>query len=169
VAAGTEMLIVGRVAAPFGVKGWVHITSFTDPTENLEHYRPWQLHRQGRWQAVELAAIKAHKKGFVARFAGVADRDAAASLNGCEVGIDPAVLPTPGPEEYYWKDLIGLRAERPDGTILGSVKGLLATGAHDVLVVDHAGGEVLIPFVAAIIAEVDLDRGRLVANWDPED
>ncbi len=168
VATNTEMVVVGRLGTPFGVKGWVHVSSFTDPPENLLAYRPWNLRRRSGWQAVQVEAVKPHQKGFVALLDGVSDRDAAFAFNGAEIGVSSDVLPAPSPGEYYWKDLIGLRAERMDGALLGQVESLLETGAHDVLVIKGERGEVLVPFVDAVVKEVDIVAGRLVADWDPD-
>ncbi len=167
-AADTEMVVVGRLGAPFGVKGWVHVSSFTDPPQNLLAYRPWSVRRRGQWQVVRVASVSPHKQGFVARLEDVEDRDAAAVLRGCDIGVSESVLPKPAPDEYYWKDLVGLAVERLDGTPLGTVRGLLDTAANDVLVIEKDGREILVPFIEAVVISVDLVARRLVADWDPD-
>ena len=71
-------LVMGRIAAPYGVKGWVRVATFTEAAENLLAYAPWHLKLNGRWQAVELLDGREHGKGLVVQLAGCDDRDAAA-------------------------------------------------------------------------------------------
>ncbi len=172
------LVVVGRIQGPYGVKGWVHVAAFTDPKENLMGYRPWYLGAwrepgaatsPGAWRAVEVAEIRPHKQGFVARIAGVGDRNQADALKGHAIGVPASVLPEPGPGEYYWRDLLGAMVVRADGSELGTVRDLLETGAHDVLVVAPPGGAsgepVLIPFHRRYVLAVDAAAGRIDVDW----
>jgi 16S rRNA processing protein RimM len=70
------------------------------------------------------------------------------------------------PDEVYLGDLIGLTVMSREGVTLGSVAGLIETGAHAVLRVVHAGrSERLIPLVAAHVDAIELDAGRIVVDW----
>ena len=84
--AADGIVVIGRVQGPYGVKGWVHLAAFTEPKDNLLNYRPWLISGNGvagqGWQAADIAEIRPHKQGFVARFEGVADRTAAEALKG---------------------------------------------------------------------------------------
>ena len=177
--------MVGRIQGPYGVKGWVHVAPFTHPKENLLHYRPWygarptaggsgagQI-RADDWKPLEVAEIRPHKEGFVARFAAVTDRNQAQALKGWLIGVPESVLPPPAPDEYYWRDLIGARVFRTDGTELGTVRDLLETGANDVLVVACSQGaketEVLIPFHRSYVVYVAADGSRLEVDWPEEE
>ena len=68
-------------------------------------------------------------------------------------------------DEFYWKDLIGLAVEDQAGTVLGEVSGLMETGANDVIVVRGGSGEILIPFLRHVVMAVDLERRRIVVDW----
>ena len=142
----------------------MRVRSYTEPAENLLAYRPWQLNREGQWQAVE-AEARVHHGGFIGRLAEVADRDVAALFVGAEIGVERSVLPAPDADEYYWRDLTGLQVRNLDGDALGCVTRLLPTPAHDVLVVEDAGRERLIPFVRKAVAEVDIAAGCVVVDW----
>lgn len=160
------LVVVGRFGAPYGLKGWLRFASFTDPVDNILTYRPWRLHRDERWQKLDVDAAKAHGNGFVAHVLGVDDRGAAGALSGCEIGVPEEALPAAAPDEYYWKDLIGLDVAQSSGVILGVVKRLFEAGTHDVMVVNHEGAEVLIPFAGAYVLNVDLQERRIVVDWD---
>ena len=161
-----QPVILGRIVGLFGVRGWVKVHSYTEPREALLDYRDWLLGRDGAWQNVELVEGRQHGKGIVVRLQGVEDRDAAAELLGSEIGVDRDTLPEPEEGHYYWSDLEGLTVENKDGTELGKVAYLMATGANDVLVVDGPA-ERLIPFVPeTVILDVDLAAGVIRVDWE---
>ncbi len=163
-----DVVVVGRIGAPYGVRGWVRVTSYTDPAANLVHYQPWLVETDGGWRNLHPDEIKPHKQGYVARFSDVNDRDEAARLTGKQVAVARAQLPALEQGEYYWSDLEGLAVWNGDRR-LGVVRYLLDTGADPVLVVqnDDAGGgsETLIPFVNQYIGRVDLEAGQIDVDW----
>ena len=158
---------MGRVAAPFGVKGWVKVQPNTAAARNLLDYRTWWVDGEGGWRERRIAEAKVHGSVVVARFAGCEDRDAAAALRGKAVAVPRAALPGTESGEYYWADLIGLVVVNAGSQELGSVVGVLQTGANDVLVVQGAR-ERLIPFIATVVREVDLASGVLRVDWSAD-
>jgi 16S rRNA processing protein RimM len=162
----TQPVILGRIVGLFGVRGWIKVYSYTEPREAVLDYRDWLLDRDGDWQRVELAEGKRHGKAVIARLEGIDDRDAAAELIGSDIGVDRDALPEPEEGHYYWADLEGLAVVHRDGTELGRVACLVATGANDVLVVDGPV-ERLIPFVpGTVILDVDLAAGVIHVDWE---
>ena len=166
---------MGRVAAPYGVKGWVRINSYAQPAENIFDYGPWRLHRQRGMQPVrevEVLEGKPHGKGLIARIAGIDDRDKAEELKGLDIFVARSELPQLDSGTYYWTDLEGLRVERADGTMLGRVDHMLEAGAADVMVVcgdPGAGGRYLIPFIKGeVILQVDLEGQVIQVDWEDE-
>lgn len=157
-------VVVGTIGGPFGIRGWVHVQSFTEPPANLLAYRPWLLRQDGDWLDAD-AEARPHGHAFVARFRGCDDRDQAATLRGSEIGICADALPPPEPDEYYWRDLIGCAvvAEGEEAPF-GEVRRVFDTPAHDVLVIGHAGGEHMIPFVGEIVRDVDAAAKRIVVD-----
>jgi len=159
------MVVVGRFGPPFGIKGWLNVISYTDPSTNLADYRPWFVERHGAWKELAVDAIKPHRNGFVAQITGVADRNEALEFAGCSIGVEDSTLPATDEGEFYWKDLIGLTVEDGRGAVIGEVTGLIETGANDVLVVRSASGEELIPFVDQFVKQVNLEDRRLIVDW----
>ena len=159
---------VGRVAGLFGVRGWIKVYWHTRPREAILNYRPWLIERNGVWQAFDVAEGRAHGKGIVARLSECNDRDAAAKLVGAEIAVSMSQLPTTGRNEYYWAELEGLRVVNVAGQDLGHVSHLFETGANDVLVV-KGERERLIPFVHAVVQQVDREAGVIRVDWDAED
>jgi 16S rRNA processing protein RimM len=155
---------MGRVAAPFGVKGWVRVQVFTEALDSLLDYPTWWVGRDENWREQQVEEADVHGRTLVARLAGCEDREAAAALTGAQIAVPQSELPEPGAGEYYWRDLQGLRVANLQGQELGTVSHLLETGAHGVLVV-KGDRERLIPFVDAYVVKVDLAQGELVVDW----
>lgn len=164
----SDWVVLGRVSGLFGLQGWVRIFSHTDPREGITRYHPVFLRRQGEWQPFEIKAGRAHGAGVVLKFVGYDDRDRAAALIQSDIAVRRAQLPPPGPGEYYWSDLAGLRVITLEGVDLGIVDHVFATGANDVLVV-KGERERLLPFVKEqVVIEIDLEQRLLRVDWDPD-
>ena len=157
-------MVLGQITAPYGVKGWVRVRPATAVTGNLVHYRSWWLERDAQWDERPVIQSRVHGAGIVAQLAGCEDRDAASALRGRRVAVPRAALPAPRENEYYWTDLLGLRAVTVEGAELGIVVRILETGANDVLVV-RGERERLVPFIAAVVREVDFARGVICLDW----
>ena len=158
---------MGRIVAPFGVRGWLRIHPFTATAKSLLAYPAWWVGGGDDWQERAVAEAKTHGRAVIAQLEGCADRDAALRLRGREVAIPRAQLPKARADEYYWADLIGLSVVNGAGRDLGSIVRVFETGANDVLVV-HGERERLIPFIADVIGEVDLEARRMRVNWDAD-
>lgn len=164
-----ELILVGRIHGAFGVRGEIKLESFTQPRSAILKYQPWTLRdARGKERALDGASGRETAKGLVAVLPDVTDRDAAEALRGTDVYVARAVLPPPGPGEYYWVDLEGLRVVNVDGVDFGTVSHLFATGANDVLVA-HGERERLIPFLEPdYIRSVDFDARVVTVDWDAE-
>jgi len=163
-----DVLVVGRIASPFGVKGWLRINAFTAVAESLLEYSPWYLKLKGQWQAVEPLAGRHHGKGLVVQLKACHDRDAAAALTGTDIGIYRSQLPPVDADEYYWSDLMGMQVITKDDQVLGVVDHLLETGANDVIVV-KGEQEHLVPYIKGqVVKSVDLETRIIRVDWDPD-
>lgn len=179
-----EAIIVGRLGAPHGLRGEVHIHSYTTPADNILNYQPWFFRKrpQGRkgskrgsvhegdsgWQKLAVSDLRAHKDHFLGRVQGYVEREEVALLKGMEVGVPRGQLPDLQTDEFYWRDLISAQVIDTNDVVLGKVAGLIETGAHDVLRVrppESGQSEVLIPFVKTYILSVSTDEIRV--DWDP--
>ena len=164
-----RMVLMGRVLGAFGVRGELKVDSFSDPAGAILRYRPWTLRGAGGVERT-LDGVRGREtaKGVVASLPGVDDRDAAEALRGTEILVPRSALPPPGPDEYDWVDLEGLRVVTLEGVALGTVSHLLATGANDVLVV-RGDRERMVPFVQPqFVKAVDFGSGTITVDWDPE-
>lgn len=160
------MVIMGRVAAAHGIQGWVKVQPFTEYLDSLLDYRTWWIgHEHGPWREVEVKQCEVHNKTLAAQLPDCPDRNAAEKLKGLLVAVPRSSLPRQDADEYYWSDLIGLAVVNEVGVSFGTVANLLETGANDVLRVQGDSGEILIPFVASAIKQVDLKNKVIHVDW----
>ena len=159
---------MGRIGAPWGVKGWVHIDSYTDPLDRILDYEQWVL-RLGSGQRVThvVAEGQPHGDRIVARLEGIEDRDRAAALTGAVIEVDRAQLPPTGEREYYQADLIGLPVRNVEGVQLGKVSYFLETPTGPMMVV-KGEREYWVPAVPKHLSKVDLAAGSIVVDWSAE-
>jgi len=163
-----NLVVVGRVAGLFGVKGWFKVFSYTEPRKNILDYRPWHLERAGVVEQAGPVTGQIQGKGLVAHLAGIEDRDAAAGLIGANILVNRDLFAQTERDEYYWRDLAGMQVVNVEGVSLGVVESLLETGANDVLVLQGERRR-LIPFVVDdVVKRVDLDTAKIIVDWDPE-
>jgi len=167
------MIVLGRIAAPFGIKGWLKIQPFGDDPLSWGKMPHWWLASEpetpeGQWVRYALLGCQAQGKGLVACLEGIADRSAAEPFSGWYVAAPRESLPHTEENEYYWCDLIGMAVRDEVGESLGEVTGLLSTGAHDVLQVQDGDTERLIPFVAAYVLDVDIKARLIRSAWQKD-
>jgi 16S rRNA processing protein RimM len=162
-------LIVGRVAKAHGIAGEVVVEVRTDdpdvrfaPGNTLRAKNP----RSGEERSLVVTQAREHGARLLVRLAGVDDRDGADALRGSLFVIDSDELPPiDEPDTYYDHQLEGLRVNTTTGEQLGVVTEVLHTAGGELLSVKRESGELLVPFVSAIVTSVALDDG--VIEIDP--
>lgn len=160
---------MGRIVAPYGVKGWVRVTPMTAERDTLLAHGRWWVRPyrgEGPWREHVLESGKAHGAALLVQLSGLDDREAAASFNGAEVGVPRSALPAPAENEYYLADLVGLEVFNRQGERLGQVEAVEEFGAHPVLrVADAAGASRRIPMVDAYVDGIDPAARRIDVDW----
>jgi 16S rRNA processing protein RimM len=162
-----ERVCLGVMVGAHGVRGLVKVKSFTENPSDVAAYGPVSDEAGQRSWRLEVTGPAPGKSPDVllVRIAGVTDRDAAQALHGTRLYVARDALPALAEEEtYYHADLIGLQVEDGEGRALGTVTAVENHGAGDLLEIAGPGGEsLLLPFTRAVVPEVDLAGGRLVA------
>ncbi len=157
-----RLILVGRIAGAFGVRGELRISTYTEDPLSLTRYG--ELKREDGSPALRLQSARAVKDGIVARSPTVTTKEEADALRGLRLYVPRDALPEPEDEdEFYLADLIGLQAVDPGGASLGRVKAVHAFGAGDVLEVDPADGSPTwqVAFTREIVPEIAIPEGRL--------
>ena len=165
-------VILGHVSRAHGVHGALVVTPYGDDPEliltgrNLFLLSPDGLEKR----SVEYFKGKIATQGLIVKIKNITTRDAAAALQGWRVAIDRANLPEPAEDEVYLADLIGLTVVTGDGQTVGPVANLIEAGGGLILVVippDQPGREILIPYQAEFVVDIDLQGQRLIMDPPP--
>ena len=181
----SSLIELGVVGAPFGVRGWVKLRSFTDPPDRLLQHRSLQLHVGGSWVPYKIEASGRSAGQLTAKLSGVNDRDQAGILRGAQIGVPRAELPPRDDKDFYRADLIGCEVVNLAGLYLGKVQHFVETPAQVLMVVRDRGApgeaspgeashgeappgvkEYWVPAVPLHLRRVDLQARRVVVDWD---
>jgi 16S rRNA processing protein RimM len=164
-------LVVGRVVRAHGINGEVVVEIRTDdPAERFAQGTTLRAKgsRDKQERSYVIDDVREHSGRLLVRLAEVADRNAADALRGSLFVVDSDDLPPiDEPDTFYDHQLEGLRVRTVTGTDVGVVTEVLHTAAGELLAVKGDSGEVLVPFVSAIVTSVSLDDGTV--DIDPPD
>jgi len=174
-AAGPDEVVVARLGRPHGLRGEVTVEVHTDEPErrfvtgNVLTVRRPSGGPAPAYTSLTVTGARQHQDTLLLRFAELADRTAAEAARGLVLtcAIDRSESPD-DPEEYYDHQLVGLVVVTTTGQRVGEIGDVVHSGAQDLLVVRRSGREdALVPFVTALVPEVDLDTGRVVVADRP--
>lgn len=142
-----DLILIGTIVAPQGLDGSVRLQPIGEPDQLLELKRV-NLQNHG-WMRVK--SIRLHNRNIIVlRLAGIITLETAEGLRGLELRAEKSELRLEA-GTYYYHDLIGLPVNAPDGLELGRVRDLIDSGAHDILVIEHRGRDVLVPLQAPYV------------------
>jgi 16S rRNA processing protein RimM len=171
-----NLVIMGRIVAPYGVLGWLKILPDTETMDSLFDYDTWWLGKGDSWRELDVEQAKIHNDVIVVKLKGIDDRDAALACKGKQIAVPREQLPEADENEYYWSDLIGLRVKNKQDVDFGLITDVFETGANDVLVVQSddvvpetkSKQERLLPFIADVVLEVDIKAKTMLVDWDAD-
>jgi 16S rRNA processing protein RimM len=156
------LILVGRVAGAFGVKGEVRITAYTAEPQALLDYKT--LQREDGSPGLTLLSGRPAKGGLVVRAKEVETREQAETLRGLRLYVPREAFPEPDEDEFYVADLVGLEVETAAGEPLGRVKSVQDFGAGDLLEVEpQEGASWWLPFTREAVPDVRLAEGKVIA------
>lgn len=174
--------MVGRIGKPHGIRGEVTVDVRTDEPERrfargvtllaqAAKARPGQDSGTPALNVTTLTVTRSrmHQQTLLVTFAEIGDRNTAESARGIVLSAVLTEQDTPeDPEEFYDHQLVGLSVHDTDGTLLGTVTQVIHGSAQDLLAVrTQDGRDALVPFVSALVPEVDVAAGRLVVADRP--
>lgn len=151
---------MGRVLAPAGVRGEVRVEVSSGVPQR---FAPGDVvYIEGsRYQVRDRRHVPG---GMVVRFHGIDSRNAAEALRGKRVHVREKAVPPPPEDTYYYYQVLGMQVVTVEGEEVGAVTEILTTGANDVYVVRREGKETLVPAIADVVVEVDVERRRMVVD-----
>ena len=164
----SERIIIGRLGAPYGIHGWLKITSDTSPPENILNYHAWQIKRGNQWSIIEPEKTDQHGQKLLVKLPGCDSPEIAKQWTNALIAVFRDELPELPDDEFYWNDLIGCEVTNTNGVILGKVTQLFETGANDVMIVQANKRRCLIPYTDDTVIQINLTCRRITVEWDPE-
>ena len=158
-----ELIPVGKIIGTHGIKGQLKVHSYSGNIESLSAARSVILKSaDGALRELTLTSFKANSGKFIISLQDFDDIDQAKPLQGSELCLKRCHLPKLTDDEYYWSDLIGLQVITDDGSLLGTITDIFETGSSDIYVVQGEKREYLIPAIADVVKQVDLNGGRII-------
>ena len=170
----SQSTVIARIGKPHGLHGEVTVQLHTDEPERRlvvgTVIDTEATSGTGVPRALTVRSTRVHNGVWLVGFEEIPDRTGAESLRGTRLVVDAAdVLPAADEDDVFTEEqLRGLAVVDPAGTVLGEVGGLELGAAQDRLVILLPDGrEAQVPFVAALVPEVDLEAGRVVVDAPP--
>jgi 16S rRNA processing protein RimM len=170
-----DLLPIGRVVKPHGVKGKIKVDYFGEDLNCFPiDQEVFIKDPVGRLQAYEILEAVPHPPHLILQLKGIGRREEVVPLVRKEIFIKRRSLPDLPEGEYYWFDILGMVVETENGKGIGRVKEILATGANDVYIVEGKRGEIFLPATEEVIQSVDIKKQRMrvirmEGLWEEED
>ena len=165
-ASGPAFLAVAKIRRPHGIHGEMVVEIYTDYPERLQPGKKVFIGTENK--ILTIATRRLHNEGLLLGFDGITTPEEAGRLRNQVISISSADAQELRDGEYYFHDLIGLNVTDDLGNSLGTLTAVVETGANDVYVVtDRAGDEILLPAIADVILEVDLDHKTIKVHLLP--
>jgi len=162
----TNLIIIGKIVAPHGVRGDVRVFPLTDFPERFHSLKEARLDDGSR---LVVQGCRDNKREFLIKFKGLDDRNSVESLRGKLLMVTKQELVELPAGHYYTFDIIGLSVFDETGKELGKVADVMSTGSNDVYVIEQAGQQpLLIPALKSVVQSIDLPGGRMVVKLQEE-
>jgi 16S rRNA processing protein RimM len=158
---------LGKIIGAHGIHGALRIYSYAESADCFVAHTSLIIQDlSGGWTSYEMVQCRPYKQILRVTLKEITTRSRAESLAGQGVYVPKASLPPLEEDTNYWHDLIGMAVYTTENLYLGCIDHIIPTGANDVYVVksttDHSGKEILIPAIASVVIDVDVDNGRMV-------
>jgi 16S rRNA processing protein RimM len=153
-----EFLIIGRIVAPWGIRGEVKVEVVTDFPERFAPRKAVYINAR----QLEIESCRPHKQHLVVKLATIDSVEDAEKLRGQDLTIPRSELYHLPEGQYYAFQLIGLKVVTTEGKLLGHITEIMTTGSNDVYIVEGKKGEILIPAIEDVIKSIDLKSGEMV-------
>jgi 16S rRNA processing protein RimM len=154
-----EWVTIGRIVAPFGIRGELKVRSFTDIPDRFATLDAVYLGPNYVSYAIEGVRSYKGEDMHLLKLRGIDDANAAETLRDCDICVPLSALPQLPPNSYYQHDIVGLQVFHVDGTPIGVVDDIMPTGGNDVYIIKALNSEqILIPAIKEVVKQIDLSR-----------
>lgn len=158
-------ILIGKIVAPFGIRGEVKVVLQTDFPERVDPGNVVTIITSaGKRLGSVIESSKPNKGGYSVKFKGITTRNEAEELRGSSIVIDEALLVKLPDDSWYVFDLVGLKVVTDDGREQGEITEILQGGANDVYVTSTG---LCIPALKDVVAKVDLENRQMIIHAVP--
>ncbi len=157
----SDLVEIARIKGPHGLKGRLRILSLSGSSEHFKHYTHLIIGLTG--SPLRLLSVEQRKGGAIVALEGLTHISQVEHLAGEVLYVRRDQLPEPGEDEFYWRDILGLRVMDTQGNEWGEVVRIFSTGSNDVLEVNRDKRH-LIPVTKDVVREISLEGGRIVID-----
>ena len=157
----TDLIEIARISGPHGLKGRIKIIPFGDSFERFFRYTHLIIGENGA--PLEILSAQNRRSFYIIELAGFTHISQVEPLKGETLFIKREQLEEPAEDEYYWRDLLGLRVIDTQGAVLGEIVDIFSTGSNDVYVVDKSK-QYFIPATKDVIKEISLEKGCITID-----
>lgn len=154
-----DLILLGRIMGTHGVRGQLKVLPYSGEADGVKASRTLFVGGTGDvWNAYPVAAVSGHGKKLLVRLQRLDTIEQVQHLIGSEIYALRSELPPLEEGEYYWQDLMGMQVVTEDGEVLGPITDIFSTGSNDVYAVQGRDKEYLIPAIADVVVNVDLQH-----------
>ena len=157
----TDLIEIARISGPHGLKGKIKIIPFGDSFKRFLRYTHLILGKNS--SPLEILSAQNRRSFYIIELAGFTNISQVEPLKGETLFIKREQLEEPAEDEYYWRDLLGLKVIDTQGAVLGEIVDIFSTGSNDVYVVDKSK-QYLIPATKDVIKEISLEKGCITID-----
>ena len=159
-----DLIEAGRVVKTSGLKGRMKVLSYLESDDILHSLEEIFIRKGTQVEALKVKGLRISGTCFFLDIEGISDLEQAKALVGCEVLIPGDKLKALPDDEYYWKDLIGFEVVAEDGHFIGKIETIFPTGSNDVFVCTGGDREILIPAIADVVQNIDMEQKTMVVR-----
>ena len=141
-----SVVVIGKIVATHGIKGWVVIQSYSYPSQNIKNYNTF-IHIKNSKKCIKIVDLKTMPKKIIIKIENYDDINTSVSLVGQDIFIEASEIPALKKGEYYWKDIEGLEVYTTKDSYIGSVDFIFNNGANDILAIKQDKELVYIPYI----------------------
>lgn len=160
-----ELFVIGKIEKTSGLKGRLKVVSYLESHDTLHSLEEVYVRKGNDTKGpFTLKNILVRRNNFLVDMEGVEDIEKAHAFVGCQMLISANKLKKLPEDEYYWRDITGLKVITEDGHMLGSITAVFHTGSNDVYVCSGGEREILLPGIAEVIRTIDIEQGVMVVR-----
>lgn len=160
-------VVLGEVTGAHGIRGLLRVRSYNPDSSQIEADGSLTLEHPSAGGRYRVESVARHGRGLLVALEGVTDRSEAERLTGALLTVEPSELPALTPGEFYHHEVLGALVVAEDGRPVGTITRTMSTGLNDVWIVRNATREHLIPVIADVVVDIDLEARRIVIRDVP--